>query len=233
MTKPDFTIIKNQTFTLIGEMHGVRENLNVLKQLVQFKLHSKLPILLAFEWPKELEREVGLYIKGEADELVWQNWDFVKNGDGRFSKEHLTFLSWLRETNSLLSNDKKIRLTCFDVSAKNWNTRDRRMAKHLLSVVKKRKQVVLVIMGNLHSRNKIFFIDKTKYIPLGSYLPRRQTVGVRLVYLSGSFYNLGLKKFDMSKEIKKLKIFEIKKAESKSGHDYVLHIKEAHATKLL
>ncbi|MBI4993558.1 hypothetical protein HZC33_01180 [Candidatus Wolfebacteria bacterium] len=225
---------KQTKFILIGEIHGIKENIEILKSIIQSYLKSKNnnKLILALEWPYQLTDEINKYIDNNLTQLKWQKWDFIKNNDGRISKEHILFLKWLKNINRNLLKNKKIKIQCFDVIEKKWNKRDKKMANILLKL-KKRKNIQLVaIMGNFHASKMVFYFGGNKYIPLGSYFPLDTTISIKLEYCSGYFYNEYSKKIPSHKNINTIKKSKLQK-NKKSEYDYIFLIKKAHSTKPL
>jgi hypothetical protein len=110
----------NKRFILIGEVHGAKENLIIIKSFLSFFIKQKISVILALEWPNNLNSEINKYLT-KNKKLRWQVWQFSKTPDGRISKEHLVLLKWLR--------NKKLRVVCIDEGGLNWNDRDNTMAK--------------------------------------------------------------------------------------------------------
>src|SRR5581483_9599923 len=138
----------SKKFLLIGEIHGVRENLDILKCFIIPHLAKKKKITVGFEWPARLSQEINDYISGKTKKIFPRKWKFAHNRDGRISKEHVQFLSWLRKN--------KITVLCFDESLRSWNERDRAMAQNL----QKASGNIIAITGNLHARKRKFVLDK-------------------------------------------------------------------------
>lgn len=223
---------QDKKFLLLGEIHGVKENIGTLKLLVGSCLNKDdSRLVIAFEWPAELTGEINDYLKGKV-KLNWRKWNFVKYRDGRISKEHLKFLNWIKKINLKIPENKKIKIQCFDVSAKKWNTRDEKMARILLRAGKGKKNKVIAIMGNFHAQKEPFFMNTKKHVPLGTHLPKRATSNIKLEYLSGYFFNEKLKRFPPIKNIKKIPISSFQKIKE-SGYDYVFYIKKANPISLL
>ena len=226
-----FSHLQNKIYILIGEIHGIKENVEILKLFTELyftKYNSKL--ILAFEWPVQLEKEINAYIQNHGD-LNWRKWEFIKYKDGRISKEHIFFLKWVKKINFRLQKSQQIKIRCFDVIAKNWNERDKKMANILLHNIKDKRVKVVAIMGNFHASKKPFVFDGVKYIPLGSYLPKNKTISVKLEYMSGYFCNGTIKKIlPITKNINFVSKFVLRKT-GKSGYDYILLVKKANPTR--
>jgi len=227
MTDLDFRSFLRKQFILLGEMHGVRENTEILKMLIEWATQLEEPLILGLEWPEQLTEEINNYLLG-ASSLSWSSWEFIKHKDGRISQEHIAFLGWLKDFNSRLDLARKVTIQCFDVEAEGWNDRDKSMADVLLKR-KNNKVRTIAIMGNFHARKEKFFLDEEEYIPLGSYLPATDTVAIKLDYLSGAFFNKSQKEF-VSRENGDAKLLEESR---ESGYDFILSIPRAHPTSLL
>lgn len=210
---------------LIGEVHGIGENLEVLRLFVSLYLRKKIKFAVSFEWPSYLSEEINGYVLGRSNKLFWKNWNFIKDKDGRISSEHIKFLSWLRTKNLKLPTNRKIAVVCFDADARKWNERDRLMAGNIRIT----KQKVIAIMGNLHASKSKFKLDKKQCVPLGYHLPRKQTVAIKIVYLAGKFYNHGINNIKKQTKVN-LGLSRNKKV---VGFDYVYTIDIAHPISLL
>lgn len=226
-----FFNLQNKIYILIGEIHGIKENVEILKLFTELyftKYDGKL--ILAFEWPMQLEKEINDYIQNRGN-LNWRKWEFIKYKDGRIFKEHIFFLKWIKRINFRLQKSQQIKIRCFDAIAKKWNERDKKMANVLLRDIKDKKTKVIAMMGNFHASKKPFVFDRVKYIPLGSYLPKNKTISVKLEYISGYFYNGTIKKIPpITKNINFASKFALRKTE-KSGYDYILLVKKANSIK--
>lgn len=232
MNNLNFLNLQRITFTLIGEIHGIKENVEVLKFLIKLYLkENDGKLILGFEWPIQLTSQINSYLKNRND-LNWCKWNFVKYKDGRISKEHIDFLKWIKKINLRLPEIRKIKIQCFDVVEKQWNKRDKKMADVFLRKNRYKKVKIIAIMGNLHARKKEFFLNRKKYIPLGSYLPKHKTLTIKLEYISGYFCNEFVKKILPTKKINIISKLVFQKTRE-FGYDYILFIKKAHPIKLL
>jgi len=221
--------LKKNKFIVIGEFHGVKENITIIKNFLTFFFQQKIPINFAMEWPKDLTKEINKYLKGKI-KLNWRSWKFSTSPDGRISKEHLGFIRWLKK--------RKINFYCIDEgSPKNetwayWNDRDKKMAKNIMKI---KKDKIIVLMGRLHSRTDRFkskFISKTKFNnPAGYYLPKNKTLSICLRYAYGKTYNCGIK--NINDKIKKPKNDFLIRKLRKKGYDYEIIIKHAHPVTIL
>lgn len=212
--------IRNNDFIVIGETHGIKENLDIIKYFINFLTDQRIPIILGIEWPSDLNMEINDYIKKNKSDLNWKRWAFASSPDGRISKEHLKFLGWLKK--------KQISIKCFDSNGKSWNDRDKKMAKNITDVFNKNKDhKIIALMGNLHAKKHSFILNGKVCRPLVSYLPKNKTVSFKINYLSGQYFNMFVKKIEPSKEIKtenkKSNLIKLKN----SGYDYEIILKKA------
>ena len=228
MADIDFKNLPQKQFTLLGEMHGVQENTEILKMFIEWVFRSEDVLIVGLEWPYQLTNEINNYLLGTGS-LNWSSWEFIKHKDGRISQEHIAFLEWLKDFNSRLDLAKKITIQCFDIEAEKWNERDKKMADVLL---KRKSEGVrfIAIMGNFHAKKEKFFLDQEEYIPLGSYLPATDTVAIKLNYLSGSFFNKSQKEFT-SQEANDTEL--LLEESPGPGYDFILSILRAHPVSLL
>jgi hypothetical protein len=162
-------------FLLLGEVHGVWQNPQVIRELVRaLELTS-----VALEWPNHLDSEVWAFLRDDGpprdDPWLWA-------GDGRITAGHFAVLRDLIEVEPLT-------LTLFDVpiaAGGTWSDRDAGMAAHLLDSPAA-DSPTLVVAGNAHTP-----LTRTRLgIPLGARLARHRPAvrEIRIRYRSGRFYN--------------------------------------------
>lgn len=218
--------IRNNDFIVIGETHGIKENLDIIKYFINFLTDQNIPIILGIEWPSDLNMEINDYVKKNKSDLNWKRWVFSSSPDGRISKEHLKFLGWLKK--------KQIPIKCFDSNGKSWNDRDKKMAKNITDVFNKNKDhKIIALMGNLHAKKHSFVLSGKVCRPLVSYLPKDKTISFKISYLSGRYFNMFVKKIELDKEIKlenkKAKIIKLKNG----VYDYEIFLKKATPVNIL
>lgn len=223
--------VKNKKLILLGETHGVKENIEVIKEFVYFLEKKGVPVTVALEWPLDINSEIQSFFNNDV-ELKWQNWNFVKDKDGRISKEHIEFLQWLKKRNNKLLPDKRHGVYCFSVIDKSWNNRDLRMAKNIQSISKAGVKVaILAVMGSLHASKEKMLIEGEVHDPLASHLPKESFISFRFIYKSGTFFNHELQTFKNSAGSEGNDI-SIEPSTTK-GYDYNIVIPHAHAITLL
>lgn len=173
--------LKNAKTIIIGEIHGVKENIDFLHQLVKLIGNDNLGFI-AFEYPKEIQKLINNLPQSKSS--------FAGNPiismlikDGRFSIYHLEFLIWLKK--------QKIKIICIDPSKKDWNKRDKGMYRLFSKNVKSKNKKYIAVVGNLHAEKKAVEIEGKNCFPFGSYFKNNLTI--LLTYGKGEFYNFGLK----------------------------------------
>lgn len=212
--------ILSKDFIILGETHGIKENLDITRCFIKFFIDQNISVFFAIEWPANLDAEINDYVRKNKNGLNWKRWLFSKSPDGRISKEHLKFLGWLKK--------KQILIKCFDDNGKNWNDRDKKMVKNIVNVhVKNKNHKIVALMGNLHAKKHSFDLNGKICRPLASYLPKNKTVSFKINYLSGQYFNMFIKKIESNKNIK---IWNEKKIITKSkdkAYDYEIVLKKA------
>jgi erythromycin esterase-like protein len=123
---------------LLGEVHGVRENPLLIRELMQaFGLTS-----LALEWPEDLAPAIQAFLAGQALADHW----FVWGGDGRITAGHLAVLAERAAAGPL-------ELILFDGvigAGWSWSQRDEAMARRLLAASGPGVRT-LAVAGNAHT----------------------------------------------------------------------------------
>ncbi len=184
--KQNFSSIET---VIIGENHGVIENVQAVRDVLNLTDQFKKTSCIAFEYPREL---LPLFEKAlrenDYDSLVTNKEVGHLLLDGRFSHEHFTLLVEIY--------NKKIKLLFVDLLDKTWDYRDRGMFE-LISSAKPflpKDTLMLVVVGSLHAEIETAMVQGRPYVPLGSYFDNSMLV-VHVKYLEGSFWNHELKTF--------------------------------------
>ena len=228
----DLKKIKQKKIILLGEMHGVMENVEIIKTFVTSLEAEGVSIVIALEWPTKINSDIQVFLNNTETMLPWQNWDFVQDKDGRISKEHIVFLQWLKVRNKALLSDKKHNVFCFSEEHKSWNVRDLKMAQNINSILNNHSQkIVLAVMGNLHAQKKEFMLDGETYMPLATHLSKKDIISFKCDYRCGSFFNHTLQFFKSCKECDNENIFI--KLSPIEEFDYYIIVPCAHAVTLL
>lgn len=169
---------------IVGEMHGVKENTDVIYTLFKkFRFRQ-----LALEWDSGLKAVVEEYLEtGEID------FDAIQESpDGRITAGHFALLKKLKDEGLL---EKFI---CFDGSGEaDWDARDENMAKNILAGLS--DSSTLVVAGNLHAKvEPLTFNDAPdEHHPMGervrAHIP--EVPSGKIEYLSGQYHNFGTQDF--------------------------------------
>lgn len=177
--------LKDSKVFIIGEMHGVKENIDVA-----YTLFKKFGFgTLALEWEPRLRNVAEKFLSsGEIDFEVIEN-----SPDGRITAGHFSLIKKLKEE-GLLKN-----LVCFDEGSKGkgWNERDKNMAKSIVLNIS--NDYMLVIAGNWHAKTEPFNFDgdTVEKHPMGENV-KNEIPGVfsgKINYLSGQYHNYGVQEF--------------------------------------
>ncbi len=177
--------LANTNVFILGEMHGVRENTEIIYTLFkQFGFRQ-----LALEWEPELREVAENYLEtGELD------FDAIKDSpDGRVTAGHFALLKTLKDEGML------DRLVCFDGGAlgSSWNHRDEAMAKNIIANLS--DVPTLVVAGNHHAEiEPLSFEDEAEeQHPMGEQVKKLipNLSSGKIEYASGQFHNYGTKEF--------------------------------------
>lgn len=169
---------------ILGEMHGVKENVDVIYTLFKKFGFSQL----ALEWEAGLKVVADKYLEsGEID------FDAIQDSpDGRITAGHFALLKKLKDEGLLE------KLICFDGSGEaDWNARDENMAKNILDNLS--DSLTLVVAGNLHAKvEPITFSDEPgERHPMGSLVKAKipNVPSGNIEYLTGQYHNYGTQDF--------------------------------------
>lgn len=184
--------VENNKLFILGEMHGAKENVDVI-----YTLFKKFGFRqLALEWEPKLEGVVEEYLR--SGDL---NFDSIKESpDGRITAGHFALLKKL-DSEGMLE-----KLVCFDGGSggRGWDARDAVMAKNILSNLS--DIPTLVVAGNLHAKTEtIVFDDESgERHPMGENVKKEipNVPSGKIEYLAGQYHNYGTKEFkkDSSEE---------------------------------
>ena len=172
---------------LLGEMHGVKENVDII-----YSLFKKFGFRqLALEWEP--------YLKEVADKFVETgliDFDAIQNSpDGRITAGHFALIKKLKDE-GLLEN-----LICFDHGSMGlgWDARDGNMAKNILANLSNSDILTLVVAGNLHTKVEqvIFKGESEAHHPMGERVKEKipNVPSGKIQYLKGKYHNYGVNDF--------------------------------------
>lgn len=175
--------LKNTRLFILGEMHGVQENANII-----YTLFKKFGFRqLALEWEPRVGDAVEKFLaSGELD------FDAIKDSpDGRVTAGHFALVKKLKDEGML------DRLVCFDEGGADWNDRDRNMAKKVIANLS--DAPTLAVAGNLHAETEAITFDEEpgEHHPMGENIRRliADVAAGNIEYRAGQFYNYGIKEF--------------------------------------
>ena len=213
-------LVNKHQVIAIGEMHGVKENSEVILEVYN-ALRDKYPVILGFEYPQSI-----IDNPDSADQVLYQ--------DGRFSLFHKNLLEELKRDG--------VKMFGFDLNNDQLETqksqiidwRDKIMAENINKQIERLnpEEKILIVTGDMHYQTKtqsIMYPDKDgkmkpcQYLPMGAQLKVDSILAVHLRYLSGQFYNFKLRQMP--------KIDVDKNRSFRDIDDLVeIDIQEAHAT---
>jgi hypothetical protein len=168
---------------LLGEMHGVKENVNIIYTIFK-KFWFKQ---LALEWDEKMQLAIIFFLK------TWKiDFKLIKNSsDGRITAWHFALLKKLKDDWLLES------LICFDINKhqNDWNNRDFNMASNILKKLLGKK--CLIVAWNLHTRVKWFEESNYNYHPMWEHISNRfpYIISWEIKYNSGKYSNYWIKNF--------------------------------------
>jgi hypothetical protein len=201
---------------ILGEMHGVKENADVI-----YTLFKKFGFRqLALEWEPALQHAAEKFFESGA-----LDFEVIEDSpDGRITAGHFVLIKKLHEEGLLES------LVCFDKSsgAADWNERDATMAENIIATLS--NTPTLVVAGRLHTKTESFISDgeTDELQPMGEAI--KQTIpniaSGTIEYLAGQFHNFGIHEFEnrtTSKELATARFYQ-----DENGC-YVFELPTAHA----
>lgn len=199
---------------ILGEVHGVKENADVIYTLFKKFGFKKL----ALEWDEKLLAVAERFI--QTGELNFEA--IQESSDGRITPGHFVLLKKLKDEGLLEA------LICFDeeVHSGEWNDRDVAMAKNILANVSGSR--TLVVAGNLHTQVETVVIKGVDYHPMGKNLKKQvpNLPSGEIRYLRGQYHNYGTK--DFPNELEDTQMQRAKFYTSDEGV-YVFQLPEVHA----
>ncbi len=223
------TLAKKHKIIAIGEMHGVRENVEVIQEVFDC-LKQQSSVTIGFEYAQELIDNLG---KPFEDLETTSPANFLIQ-DGRFSLYHYNLLKNLINTGTqifgfdLNAQEQKDQLT----HSLGW--RDSVMARNINKMISTSPadEKVLLIAGDMHfqtkTRNLMYpdnngTLQPTNYVPMAELIEVNSILALHLRYLSGEFYNKKLKQMPS--------ITMIKEHSFRDSDDLLeVDIEEAHPT---
>jgi hypothetical protein len=170
---------------ILGEMHGVKENVDIIYTLFKKFGFRKL----ALEWNVIMKEKTNEFLQtGELD------FESIENiPDGRITAGHFALLKRLKEEGLLES------LTCFveKRESRDWDISDRNRANKVLEDLS--DAFTLVVAGNWHTETKpiTFPGEEVVHHPMGENIKKHisNVPSGRIEYQKGQYHNFGVKDF--------------------------------------
>lgn len=216
--------VSENEFFVLGEIHGIQENISILESIIDY-ISMTDEIILALEWPSELSAPLNDFLKN-GSLLNYESWKFCANKDGRISKEHIDFIKKLKNTHSRVKEIHGVSAT-----ANSWEERDKLMGQNILDLKRdNQNKKIVCILGNFHATKRPFEFEGNRMTPAASYLPADKTISIKLVYLSGKFMNVEIKNIIPPKETPPLSQLNRLISPNSPGFDFELAIDAAHPT---
>ncbi len=205
---------------LIGENHGVVENVSFVKDFVDELINTHKIKFVGFEYP--------IFVLDEFKSAVaTKNFDEIRNNevaqmltkDGRFSKFHFELLVHLQEIGTPF--------IFFDSGRGTWDDRDSEMYENITKEAEKYREggIKVIVAGNIHTTLELLNLDNKSYKPLGTYFDPRRTLLIKLEYHDGDFFNFSRKPFTKNKSSNR-------DFEKTKENEYLYHIPLATPTAL-
>lgn len=208
--------LKDTKLFILGEVHGVKENVDVI-----YTFFKKFGFRqLALEWEPELHDTIEKFL--ESGEV---NFDAIQDSpDGRITAGHFALIKKLK-SEKLLEG-----FICFDGGSggAGWNARDSSMAKNIIENIS--NVPILVVAGSRHTKLETYTFDDEpgdKH-PMGENVKKEipNVTSGNIEYQSGKFHNFGIQEFVRLEEYEELSHARFYQDENGC---YVFELPEAHA----
>lgn len=182
--------LESNKLFILGEIHGVKENADII-----YTLFKKFGFRqLALEWKPELMDTAKTYIQsGELD------FDAIKESpDGRITAQYFALIKKLQSEGILT------KLICFNEGSggHGWNVRDAAMAQNILGNLS--DVPTLVVAGKLHTKTEPLSFDDEpgEHYPMALNIKRviPDVASGAIEYLSGHYHNYGVEEFSTTSD---------------------------------
>lgn len=185
--------VANKKTILVGENHGVLENPQFVRSLLEAFSGIVKVKFVGFEYPSFVYEDFLKAVSAntyESIEKLEVTQILIK--DGRFSRYHFDLLVFLYE--------KKVPFVFFDSGRGTWDDRDKAMYENITKSTNMESEgdVVIIVAGNIHTKLKELNPNNENYKPLGTYFRIEDTLLIELIYHSGEFFNFNKRSFGLS-----------------------------------
>jgi hypothetical protein len=167
---------------IIGEVHGVKENILLYQGIIKECINEQIPITIAFEWLTD-DNEIIALRKYISEGIIPQKLPaFFLDSDSRCTIEHIHLLKWIREV--VRENSALVDIHCFDSTLSDY---EKGMANSLIDYAENHlERKILIIAGNAHAR-KIKNITQYGHLTFPMYLEKEFLVyTIFIKYSQGS-----------------------------------------------
>jgi hypothetical protein len=174
---------------LLGETrHGTNEMPIAATDIICAAASAHRPVTVGIEFDFRNQPSLDEFMESDggatsfAALLSAPAWD-PEWADGKSSRAMLRLLDWLRKQHK---RGAVAKLIAFDPDmAKDGTDREQQMARRLKQAAPSGRGILIALTGGYHARKRVLDEDTTPYPPMGSMLPRRQTVSIRMVGFGG------------------------------------------------
>lgn len=171
-------IFKSNDVIILGELHGVLENAEIIKNLFEIALKTDREIVIAFEWLLSTSEEKNLqsFVRWESNNITIPK--FFADSDGRVTAGHVKLLKKIREYNQVSNN--RIMIHFFDSNLKN---REGGMAEKIMNLAQESEKLIIAATGSFHAKK---FGQSSPHKSMADILSNNlHTVNFFLKYKSG------------------------------------------------
>ena len=177
-------------WVIAGELHGTNETPDAFANLVCLAAATGRPVTVALEYPADGQAVIDAWLASDGDTAarsalltlpIWSK----ESQDGRSSVAFLRLWNTLR----VMKQSRTITgVVASDVgrSTPPGQTRDAAMAASWTAIPKNDRDLVLILVGNVHAMRKPAIFGDRKIITAGSLMPRRQTVSINVIGIGGT-----------------------------------------------
>jgi hypothetical protein len=179
------TLVPAYRFLILGEMHGSKQNAELVRSVLENAVDNGKPIAVAFEWPLDdgEQQTIREYVlNGVVPESLPT---FFMDSDGRFTMEHVALLKWMKEYNS--TNEQKLDLVTFDRLGQ-YPDHERMLSQKLIAYAQDHPDTFVVVeTGNVHARTSEYNDEGVIVVPMAAHLKKQfQVFSIFLQYTEGT-----------------------------------------------
>ncbi len=177
-------------WVIVGELHGTNEIPDAFANLLCLAAVTGRPVTVALEYPADGQAVIDAWLESDGDTAarsallklpIWS----TEFQDGRSSVAFLRLWDTLRV---MKQSGTIAGVVASDVgrSMPPGQTRDAAMAASWTAIPRNDRDLVLILVGNVHAMRKPAIFGDRKIITAGSLMPRRQTVSINVIGSGGT-----------------------------------------------